>query len=182
MSRVGKQPIPIPSGVEITIDGAEVTVKGPNGTLSRTLSPDMELRLTDGVLEVTRPSDSHQHRALHGLTRTLVANMVEGVTNGFRKELEIVGIGYRAQMTEDTLTMLLGFSHPVGVTAPPGITLEVVGNNRIVVTGINKEQVGQAAANLRAWRKPEPYKGKGIRYANEIVYRKAGKGGRAAGR
>ena len=130
------------------------------------------------MLHVTRPSDQDRHRALHGLTRTLVANMVEGVTNGFRRELEIIGVGYRAQMAGDNLNLALGYSHPIEVTPPPGITFEMAGNNRVAVMGIDKEQVGQVAANLRAWRKPEPYKGKGVRYMGEVVHRKAGKSGR----
>lgn len=176
MSRVGYKLIPLPSGVKVVVDEAGVTVSGPKGTLQRKLPVEMTLQEENGVLQVVRPSDATHHRALHGLTRALVANMVEGVTNGFRKEMEIVGVGYRAQMAGTKLVMQLGYSHPVEVDPPPGITFEVVGNNRVIVSGIDKEQVGQTAAELRAWRPPEPYKGKGLRYLGEVVYRKAGKG------
>lgn len=182
MSRVGRQPIPIPQGVQVEVQGARVTVQGPRGTLSREVHPDLELRQEDGALRVLRPSDSRLHRSLHGLTRTLVANMVDGVSRGFQKELEIVGVGYRARETGGKLVMQLGFSHPVEVAPPPGITFQVVGTNRVVVSGIDKEQVGQVAANLRAWRVPEPYKGKGLRYLDEVILRKAGKGGKVGGK
>lgn len=182
MSRVGRRPIPVPSGVEVDVKGAAVTVTGPKGTLNRDVHPDMQLKIEEGTLTVSRPSESRLHRSLHGLTRTLLANMVQGVTEGFRKELEIVGVGYRAQNMSGKLVMQLGFSHPVEVTPAPGITFEVVGNNRVVVLGIDKEQVGQQAATIRKWRPPEPYKGKGLRYAGEIVARKAGKGGRIGGK
>lgn len=182
MSRVGRRPIPIPPNVTVTQDGNTLTVTGPRGTLTRTLPPDMLLHVDDGMLRVERPSDSRQHRSLHGLTRTLVANMVEGVTNGFRKEMEIIGVGYRAQMQGQRLVMALGYSHPIEVDPPPGIAFEVTGNNRVAVVGIDKEQVGQQAANLRKWRVPEPYKGKGLRYVGEVVYRKAGKAGAKGGR
>jgi large subunit ribosomal protein L6 len=182
MSRVGKLPIPLPSGVKIDINQTHVTVTGPRGTLERDIHPEMELAIEESTLQVRRPTDSDYHRALHGLTRSLVANMVEGVTNGFRKELEIVGVGYRAQLNGQRLVMALGYSHPVEVDPPEGISFEVTGNNRVAVLGIDKEAVGQQAANLRKWRPPEPYKGKGLRYQNEIIYRKAGKGGRAGGK
>ena len=182
MSRVGKKPIPLPVGVEVSIDNGNVTVSGPRGTISRDVHREMEVVMEGGVLLVKRPSDSDYHRALHGLTRSLVANMVDGVTTGFRKELEIVGVGYRAQLTGQRLVMQLGFSHPVEVEPPEGVTFEVTGNNRVAVLGIDKEAVGQQAANLRKWRPPEPYKGKGLRYQGEIIYRKAGKGGRAGGK
>ncbi len=182
MSRVGKLPIPLPSGVKIDINQTHVTVMGPRGTLERDIHPEMEIAIEESTLEVRRPTDSDYHRALHGLTRSLVANMVEGVTNGFRKELEIVGVGYRAQLNGQRLVMALGYSHPVEVDPPEGISFEVTGNNRVAVIGIDKEAVGQQAANLRKWRPPEPYKGKGLRYQNEIIYRKAGKGGRAGGK
>lgn len=182
MSRVGKRPIPLPSGVKIDIKDTLVTVTGPKGTLSREVHPEMQLAIEDGTLEVRRPSESQSHRSLHGLTRSLVANMVEGVTAGFRKDIEIVGVGYRAQLNGQRLVMQLGYSHPVEVDPPEGITFEVTGNNRVAVLGIDKEAVGQQAANLRKWRPPEPYKGKGLRYAGEVVYRKAGKGGRAGGK
>lgn len=178
MSRVGKRPIPIPAGVEVAVEGTNITVKGPQGMLGRTIRPEMRLRQQDNTLYVERPSDSSQHKALHGLTRTLLANMIEGVTQGFRKELELVGVGYRAQENNGKLTMLLGYSHPIEVMPPPGISFEVVGNNRVIVKGTDKELVGQQAANLRKWRPPEPYKGKGLRYNNEVVLRKAGKGGK----
>ena len=169
MSRVGRKPIPVPAAVKINQDGSNVTVSGPKGSLNRTLHPDMILRLEDGVLQVDRPSDSREHRALHGLTRSLVANMVEGVNTGFRKEMDIIGVGYRAQMQGQRLVMALGYSHPIEVDPPDGITFEVTGNNRVAVIGIDKEQVGQQAANLRKWREPEPYKGKGVRYIDERV-------------
>src|SRR5439155_1612176 len=159
-----------------------LTVTGPKGKLERDLHPEMELTIEENTLQVRRPTESDYHRALHGLTRSLVANMVEGVTNGFRKELEIVGVGYRAQLNGQRLIMALGYSHPIEVDPPEGISFEVTGNNRVAVLGIDKEAVGQQAANLRKWRPPEPYKGKGLRYQNEIIYRKAGKGGRAGGK
>lgn len=177
MSRVGRKPIPVPAGVHVTLEGPRISVKGPRGALERTVHPDMTVTMADGALVVERPSDQNHHRALHGLTRTLVANMVEGVTNGFRKEMEIIGVGYRAQMQGSNLNMLLGYSHPIDVPPPQGISFEVAGNNRVAVLGIDKELVGQTAANLRKWRRPEPYKGKGLRYVGEVVFRKAGKGG-----
>ena len=182
VSRVGKRPIPVAAGVNVEINGINVTVTGPKGTLSRDIHPEMRLTVEDGTLEVQRPSDSENHRSLHGLTRSLVANMVEGVTAGFRKDIEIVGVGYRAQLNGQRLVMQLGYSHPVEVDPPEGITFEVTGNNRVAVLGIDKEAVGQQAANLRKWRPPEPYKGKGLRYVGEVVFRKAGKGGRAGGK
>ena len=175
MSRVGKKPIPVPAGVVVTIVGSDVSVKGPKGVLNRTIHGDMKIEQRDGTLVVERPSEQDLHRALHGLTRTLVSNMVEGVTNGYRKEIEIIGVGYRAQMQGTTLNMLLGYSHPIDVPPPGGISFEVAGNNRVSVVGIDKELVGQTAANLRKWRPPEPYKGKGVRYENEVVRRKEGK-------
>lgn len=177
MSRVGRKPIPVPPGVTVTLEGSHVAVKGPRGALERTIHPDLTIEQRDGTLVVDRPSDLNHHRALHGLTRTLVANMVEGVTTGFRKDIEIIGVGYRAQMQGTNLNMLLGYSHPIDVPPPPGISFEVAGNNRVAVLGIDKELVGQVAANLRKWRRPEPYKGKGLRYVGEVVFRKAGKGG-----
>jgi large subunit ribosomal protein L6 len=182
MSRVGRKPIPVPSSVKIAQDGSNITVTGPKGTLSRALHPDMLVKLDDGVLQVDRPSDSREHRGLHGLTRTLVSNMVEGVTNGFRKEMELIGVGYRAQMQGQRLVMALGYSHPVEVDPPAGISFEVTGANRVAVLGIDKEQVGQQAADLRKWRVPEPYKGKGVRYIGEVVFRKAGKTGAKGGK
>jgi large subunit ribosomal protein L6 len=176
MSRIGRAPIPVPAGVEVTLADRSVTVKGPRGTLARTLPPDITVDQEDGVLHVKRPDDEREHRALHGLTRSLVNNMVVGVTTGFQKDLEIVGVGYRATAQgATTLELALGFSHPVRVEAPEGITFEVPAPTRITVRGNDKEAVGQVAANIRKLRKPEPYKGKGVRYAGEIVRRKAGK-------
>jgi large subunit ribosomal protein L6 len=175
VSRIGKQPIPVPSGVEVTIEGPKVTVKGPKGTLSHVFNEDMTVALEDGVLSVTRPSDERHHRSLHGLSRTLLANMVVGVSEGFHKNLEIVGVGYRATMKGDDLEMALGFSHPVSVKAEPGISFEVPAPTRITVRGIDKQRVGQVAAEIRKWRQPEPYKGKGVRYEGEHVRRKLGK-------
>lgn len=179
MSRVGKVPITIPSGVEVQVKGAHVTVKGPKGELNRDLIPDMKLNLSDNVLTVERPSDQSRHRAAHGLTRTLIANMVTGVSEGYAKMLELQGVGYRAQMQGKNLVLAVGYSHTVEVPPPPGIEFEVEGTTRITVRGINKEDVGQAAADVRKVRPPEPYKGKGIRYVGEYVRRKAGKAGRA---
>ena len=176
MSRVGRSPIPVPGGVTVTIDGPHVTVAGPHGTLERAVPAPITVRQDDGTLVVERPDDERQHRALHGLTRSLVANMVAGVTEGFTKELEIVGVGYRAQARgAQSLELALGFSHPVMVDAPDGVSFEVPVPTRILVRGIDKEKVGQVAADIRKIRKPEPYKGKGIRYAGERVVRKAGK-------
>ena len=176
MSRIGRSPIPVPAGVEVTLGDRSVTVTGPRGMLARTLPPDITVDQADGVLLVKRPDDERAHRALHGLTRSLVNNMVVGVTTGFQKDLEIVGVGYRAvAQGPSTLELALGFSHPVKVEAPEGITFEVPAPTRITVRGNDKEAVGQVAANIRKLRKPEPYKGKGVRYAGEVVRRKAGK-------
>jgi large subunit ribosomal protein L6 len=180
MSRIGKQPITVPTGVDVTIDGTHVAVKGPRGSLERDLHPEMRVLLEDGSVRVERPSDERLHRSLHGLTRTLVANMVEGVTNGYEKRLEIVGVGYRAALKDSDLELALGFSHAVEVAAPPGIEFEVPAPNRIVVRGIDKQLVGQVAANIRKIRKPEPYKGKGVRYEGEYVRKKAGKAAKGA--
>jgi len=179
MSRVGKVPITIPSGIEVKIEGSRITVKGPKGELSRDLIPDMKLSLSDGVLTVARPGDQQRHRAAHGLTRTLIQNMVTGVSEGFAKTLELQGVGYRAQMQGTNLVLAVGYSRPVEVPPPPGIEFEVEGTSRVIVRGINKEDVGQVAADVRKVRPPEPYKGKGIRYLNEYVRRKAGKAGKA---
>jgi large subunit ribosomal protein L6 len=181
MSRIGRMPITIPAGVEVTLDGQHVLVKGPLGTLERDVHPEMTLVQEDGVLRVERPSDAPRHRALHGLTRSLVANMVTGVTSGFTKVLEISGVGYRAQLQGETLVLALGFSHPVEVAPPPGITFAVETPTRLTVSGPDRELVGQVAAAIRARRKPEPYKGKGIRYAGEQIRRKAGKAGKVGG-
>ena len=177
MSRVGRMPIDIPAGVNVNLDGHVITVKGPKGELTRTLHPDMKITVADNVITVERPSDEKEHRALHGLTRALVANMVTGVTTGFKKELEIVGVGYRAQMKGKKLALTLGFSHPLELDAPEGVTVECPTATTIVVSGANNETVGEFAAKIRGYRLPEPYKGKGIRYAGEHVRRNAGKAG-----
>ena len=179
MSRVGKSPIPVPGGVDVAISGAHITIKGPKGTLERDIPGVITVRQDGETLVVERPDDERQNRAMHGLVRSLVNNMVLGVTQGFRKELEIHGVGYRATAKgPGAMELALGFSHPVNIQAPDGITFEVPAPNRIVVSGIDKEAVGQTAANIRGWRKPEPYKGKGVRYAGEYVQRKAGKAGK----
>ena len=179
MSRIGKLPIPVPSGVDVTIDGRDVTVKGPKGTLSHTVvEPITVTRGDDGVLLVNRPNDERDSKARHGLTRSLVANMVTGVTTGYEKTLEIVGVGYRVQARGSNLEFALGFSHPVPVEAPAGITFEVQSPTRFVVRGIDKQQVGEVAAKIRKLRKPDPYKGKGVRYQGEVVRRKVGKSGK----
>lgn len=178
MSRVGRQPIPLPDGVEVKIDGASVSVKGPRGQLERSFDPEMQITLSDGVVTVTRPTDQPRHRSLHGLTRTLVANMVQGVTDGYTKKLEIVGTGYRVIAKGSDLEFALGFSHPVIIPAPDGISFAVESPTRFSVSGIDKQQVGEVAANLRKLRKPDPYKGKGVRYEGEVIRRKAGKAGR----
>ena len=179
MSRIGKMPITIPAGVEVKIDGAEVSVKGPKGTLVHTVVSPIAVETQDGQIKVSRPDDERLSRSLHGLTRTLVNNMVVGVTEGYEKKLEIVGVGYRVTQKSPTqLEFALGFSHPVVVDAPEGITFAVETPTRFSVLGINKQAVGEVAANIRKIRKPEPYKGKGVRYAGEIVRRKAGKAGK----
>ncbi|MFZ0667516.1 MAG: 50S ribosomal protein L6 [Acidimicrobiales bacterium] len=176
MSRIGRSPIPVPTGVTVTIDSDNVTIKGPQGELSRIVPTGITVRQEDSNVLVERPDDERRHRALHGLTRSLLANMVTGVTAGFTKELEIVGVGYRAiAQGPQKLELALGFSHPVVVNAPNGVSFEVPAQNRIIVKGIDKEKVGQVAADIRKIRKPEPYKGKGVRYAGERVMRKAGK-------
>jgi large subunit ribosomal protein L6 len=182
MSRVGRMPIPVPQGVKVSIEKDTVTVTGPKGELRRRFNPDMAIVLDNDNLIVSRPDDSTEHRSLHGLTRSLLANMVQGVSNGFEKNLEIVGVGYRAEKTEDKLVLRVGFSHPVEVTPLPGVSLEVEGGNRIKVSGINKEVVGEIAAKIRAIRPPDAYKGKGIRYVDEVVRLKAGKAGKAIGK
>ena len=180
MSRIGKQPIEIPSGVEVSLDGTQVTVKGPRGTLEQSFHREIRIVKEDGAIRVERPDDEGFHRALHGLTRTLIANMVEGVTKGFEKRLEIVGVGYRAALRGQDLELQVGYSHPVAVPKPEGIEFEVPAPTRIVVRGSDKQQVGEVAANIRKVRKPEPYKGKGIRYEGEYVRKKAGKAAKGA--
>jgi large subunit ribosomal protein L6 len=178
MSRIGKLPVQIPSGVEVTVAGRQVTVKGPQGTLSEAIPGAISVRQADGQLLVERPDDGRENRALHGLTRSLMANMVEGVTKGFRKELEIHGVGYRVQVQGKDLVFSLGYSHPVPVQAPDGIAFEVPTPTRVIVKGIDKQRVGQVAAEIRGLRKPDPYKGKGVRYQGEAIRRKAGKTGK----
>jgi len=181
MSRIGRMPIALPEGVEVTQDGNRLTVKGPLGTLEREIHSEMKLERSDGQLLVLRPSDQPRHRALHGLTRTLVANMVTGVTTGFTRALEISGVGYRAQLQGEKLVLALGYSHPVEVEPPAGIEFRVETPTKLAVFGADKELVGQIAAYIRSRRKPEPYKGKGIRYAGEHILRKAGKAGKVGG-
>jgi large subunit ribosomal protein L6 len=181
MSRIGRLPITLPQGVEIDQQGRTLSVKGPLGQLQREIHPEMKLERSDGELRVVRPSDEPRHRALHGLTRTLVNNMVTGVTSGFTKGLEISGVGYRAQLQGEKLVLALGYSHPVEMTPPAGIEFRVETPTRLAVFGADKELVGQVAARIRSKRKPEPYKGKGIRYAGEQVLRKAGKAGKVGG-
>jgi large subunit ribosomal protein L6 len=178
MSRIGNKPVDLPDGVDVQIDGQMVKVKGSKGELERLFHERISFDLDDGVVTVTRPDDARESRALHGLSRALLANMVAGVTDGFSKELEIQGVGYRASLQGRNLELLVGFSHPVEIEAPEGITFEVPEQTRIIVSGIDKEQVGQVAANIRKVRPPEPYKGKGIRYVGEYVRRKAGKAGK----
>lgn len=175
MSRIGKQPITVPAGVDVTIDGNTVTVKGPKGELTRSFPSIMIIKREGDDVLVERPDDSRDAKAFHGLVRTLIANMVEGVSAGFSKKLQLVGVGYRAALKGKDLEMQLGFSHPVFIEAPENITFEVPSQTEIIVSGPSKEQVGQVAANIRKWRKPEPYKGKGIRYEGELVRRKLGK-------
>ena len=178
MSRIGKKPIEIPAGVDVQLDGTLITVKGPKGTLSRNLHPNITVEKDGNVINVTRPNDDKVNRSLHGLTRTLIANMVEGVHETFKKELEINGIGYRAELKGKDLILKVGYSHDVIVSAPEGITIEVPAPNKIVISGPDKQQVGQFAANVREKRPPEPYKGKGIKYADEHIRRKEGKAGK----
>src|SRR5919108_2460737 len=180
MSRIGKQPIEIPSGVDVAIDGSRVTVKGPRGSLEQSFHREINILQEDGTIRVERPDDDGFHRSLHGLTRTLLANMVEGVTKGFEKRLEIVGVGYRATLRGKALELSVGFSHTVTVEAPEGIEFEVPAPNRITIRGNDKQAVGEVAANIRKIRKPEPYKGKGIRYEGEYVRKKAGKAAKGA--
>jgi large subunit ribosomal protein L6 len=182
MSRIGRLPIAVPAGVEVTLDGRDITVTGPRGTLARQLHPDMKVVREDGRLLVERPTEAKMHKQLHGLTRTLVANMVEGVTNGYRKGIEITGVGYRATKVGEKLQLNLGYSHPIEIDPPAGISFDVETPTRLAVVGIDKELVGQIAAKVRSTRKPEPYKGKGVRYAGEVIRRKAGKAGKIGGK
>ncbi|HEX8275545.1 MAG TPA: 50S ribosomal protein L6 [Longimicrobiaceae bacterium] len=177
MSRIGRRPIPVPAGVDVVLDGSSIRVKGPRGELSRTLNDKVAIRREGDEIVVERPSDSPEHRSLHGLTRTLVANMIDGVTTGFKKTLEIVGVGYRAENKPFGLTLALGYSHPIDYKAPEGIELRAVNPTTVEVTGANKEVVGQVAAEIRSLRPPEPYKGKGVKYQGEVIRRKAGKAG-----
>ena len=178
MSRIGRMPIAIPAGVEVKMDGNTVTVKGPKGTLSRTVHQNMKVEISDAEIIVSRPDDNKENRSLHGLTRTLIANMVEGVTNGFSKELEVNGVGYRAQKQGNDLVLTIGYSHSVVMTAPEGISIDVPAPNKIIISGADKQKVGQLAAEIRENRPPEPYKGKGIKYATEHIRRKEGKAGK----
>jgi large subunit ribosomal protein L6 len=182
MSRIGRLPVPIPPGVDVTLEGSSITVTGPKGELSRDIAPELHVVRDDGVLRVERPGDDKRSRELHGLTRTLVANMITGVTTGYRKGLEITGVGYRASLVGQNLQLNLGYSHPVELTPPPGIAFEVETPTRLAVVGIDKELVGLVAARVRATRKPEPYKGKGVRYSGEVIRRKAGKAGKIGGK
>ena len=178
MSRIGRLPIPVPTGVDVSIDGRQVTVKGPKGQLSHSVATPIEVAQEDGTLQVTRPDDERTSRALHGLTRTLIANMVVGVTEGYEKKLEIVGTGYRVVAKGSNLEFALGYSHPIVIEPPDGVTFAVEAPTRFSVSGIDKQQVGEVAANLRKLRKPDPYKGKGVRYQGEVVKRKVGKTGK----
>jgi large subunit ribosomal protein L6 len=182
MSRIGRLPIPLPAGVDVAIEGNHVSVKGPRGELSRDIAPEIRVVREDGVLRVERPNDDKRSRELHGLSRTLVANMVTGVTTGYRKGLEITGVGYRAQLVGRKLQLSLGYSHPIEIDPPEGIAFEVENPTRLAVTGIDRELVGHIAARVRAQRKPEPYKGKGVRYTGEVIRRKAGKAGKIGGK
>jgi large subunit ribosomal protein L6 len=182
MSRIGRLPIAVPASVDVTIEGRNVTVKGPKGTLSRSLHPDMTITREEATVVVTRPTEQKTHKQLHGLTRTLINNMVVGVSDGYRKGLEITGVGYRAALNGRKLQLNLGYSHPIEIDPPEGISFEVESPTRLAVVGIDKELVGQIAATVRATRKPEPYKGKGVRYAGEQVRRKAGKAGKIGGK
>jgi len=182
MSRIGRLPIPVPVGVDVTLEGTSITVRGPRGELHRELVPDLRVIRDGDVLRVERPRDDKRSRQLHGLTRTLVANMVIGVTEGYRRQLEITGVGYRALKVGENLQLSLGYSHPVEITPPAGVSFEVENPTRLAVVGIDKELVGQVAANVRSKRKPEPYKGKGVRYAGEVIRRKAGKAGKIGGK
>ncbi len=179
MSRIGKLPITVPGGVEVTLTGSHITVTGSRGTLERSLPPSMIIEVDEGVISVRRPTETTTHRSLHGLTRTLVANMVEGVSQGFTRQLDLVGVGFRAAKQGNDLVLSLGYSHPIRYTPPDGVSIEVPVPTQITVSGTNKEVVGQVAAKIRSFRKPEPYKGKGVMYRGEVIRRKAGKSGKA---
>ena len=178
MSRIGRMPIAVPAGVDVTIDGSTVTVKGPKGTLTRTVHANIKVELDNGVINVTRPDDSKLNRSLHGLTRTLIANMVTGVNESYKKELDVNGVGYRVEVKGKDLSMKLGFSHDVVMTPPEGVTVECPSANKIIISGPDKQKVGQFAAEVREKRPPEPYKGKGIKYVDEVIRRKEGKAGK----
>ena len=178
MSRIGRLPISVPAGVEVSVDGSAVSVKGPKGTLTHAVAAPITVAVEDGTVQVSRPNDERESRSLHGLTRSLIANMIQGVSQGYAKQLEIVGTGYRVQAKGANLEFALGYSHPVPFNAPDGITLSVEGANKVTVSGIDKQQVGQVAAKIRSLRLPDPYKGKGVRYAGEQIRRKAGKAGK----
>lgn len=182
MSRIGKLPVPIPAGVEVKLEGHSITVKGPKGSLSRELHKDMIIAIEDKKVIVTRPSEEKEHRALHGLTRALIANMVEGVTNGYQKSLELVGVGYKAAKQGTKLVLTVGYSHPVEIEPEKGLEIEVPAPTKVIVKGSDKEKVGMLAANIRAVREPEPYKGKGIKYSDEVIRRKVGKAGGKGGK
>jgi large subunit ribosomal protein L6 len=182
MSRIGRLPITVPAGVDVAVEGVRISVKGPKGSLSREISPQLTIVREDDTLRVERPDDAKRSRELHGLTRTLIANMVTGVTTGYRKGLEISGVGYRAQLVGKKLQLSLGYSHPIEIDPPEGVAFELENPTRLAVTGIDKELVGHVAARVRAMRKPEPYKGKGVRYSGEVVRRKAGKAGKIGGK
>ena len=177
MSRIGKKPVPVPNGVTVTVNGSNISVKGPKGELSRKLHQDMQIKVENGTVVVNRPSDEDMHRALHGLTRSLIANMVEGVTAGYKKQLEITGVGYKAEVKPFGLQLALGYSHPIEYRPPAGIKLTAPQPTSVVIEGADKEKVGQVAAEIRSLRKPEPYKGKGVKYQGEQIRRKAGKAG-----
>lgn len=179
MSRIGKLPIIVPAEVNVVIDGNKVSVKGPKGSLAGTFNKNMEITLEDGQVRVARPNDAKENRAIHGLTRTLIANMIEGVSSGFKKELEVVGVGYRCSFQDKNLSLTVGYSQPVVIKPPPGIVVEIPAPNKIVVSGYDKQLVGQFAAEVRAVRPPEPYKGKGIKYVDEVIRRKEGKAGKS---
>lgn len=178
MSRIGRAPITVPAGVEVTINGSTVTAKGPKGTLTKTMHSNMAIAMEGNEITVTRPNDAKENRSLHGLTRTLIANMVEGVANGYKKELEINGIGYRAELKGKDLFLKIGFSHDILMTPPEGVTIEVPSANKVIISGADKQVVGQFAAEVREKRPPEPYKGKGIKYVDEYIRRKEGKAGK----